>query len=629
MTDRKDLNITLPEWYQMELQTQKTMLKLSRVHELEFYLNHPDEYIRHQAILRLGQLRNREALAPLNKIIDDPLEITINREMAAWVLKSTGLMGNDDYFIGNHYLDHYTGNEKLRDFYYPTFTEGRTNPEYHFKSSGIEAMMSEETLLIRAESLEEKADLPFPLNQWFKTWLKMKLEGLRKGSEQIGKKSAAALSGFIQQIIHPEKKTVIKKQKQHQGKLTEEMEIVHTAKPEIHINQNIEKTEFPSSILKAPDELIPEFLNLSVETRPTSDTVSYTTSIPAQAEKAENQPAEMMMDQATNTIHPAHEMNTRHEHTKAETANTESPLVIETRKPSNEQCLTAETKTVPQAKTESPAIELLSPVTETGANAEDSRRKSDTGSVYENKTPVETNPIEFHQAGGENNPDYYIKPFKLKSCPQDKESRKLRVKSKIYVRGNTRELSFSDAAKGIALKLMKIILLPFVILWNQKVVFLTLIVCLYLFFTFIPFGRMLFYRRSPELARMNDQAVKTAQVWINDKVAQLQEVASEYELVRDIQKRMVSETQEQKTVQEPVKYIVTSKTLNLRKAAGTQADKLLVLEQNMIVEFLNQSVDTEAGQTWLYIKAPDGTTGWSFAGYLKKLEGGIEAYEGK
>jgi hypothetical protein len=249
--------------------------------------------------------------------------------------------------------------------------------------------------------------------------------------------------------------------------------------------------------------------------------------------------------------------------------------------------------------------------------------------------PVSHEPVlnEILQAGIENKPGYYMKPFALKSSPEDKESRKRRSKSQIYVRGKSRAPSFSEAVKGIAGKLLKIILLPFVILWNQKVVFLTLIVCLYLFFTFVPFGRMLFYRRSPELARINDKAVKTAQAWVTEKVAELKEMASEYELVRDIQKRMATETQEPEArpeaKQEPVKYIVTSKTLNLRKAPGTQSEKLLVLEQNMIVEFLNQSMDIEEGKTWLYIQAPDGTVGWSFAGYLKKLEGGIEAYEGK
>ncbi len=127
---------------------------------------------------------------------------------------------------------------------------------------------------------------------------------------------------------------------------------------------------------------------------------------------------------------------------------------------------------------------------------------------------------------------------------------------------------------------------------------------------------------------MNDKAVKTAQTWFTDKITQLQEMASEYELVRDIQKRMVTETQE-KPVSHQVRYIVSVKNLNLRKEPGTHAEKLLLLEQNMIVEFLNQSVNNEKGETWLYIKAPDGTAGWSYANYLKKLEVGIEAYEGK
>lgn len=572
MSDRKDLDLTLPEWYRMELQTQKTMLKLSRVHELEFYLNHPDEYIRHQAILRLSQLRNKEALAPLNKIMDDPLEISINRDIAAWVLKSTGLLGNDNYYIGNHYLDRYTGNEKLKDFYYPNFIEDRTNPEYHFGSSGIEAMLLEATLLIRAESLEEKIDVPFSLGKWFNTWVKMKLETLRKGFEEIGKKSAAMLSGSIQKMLHPEKKAVVNKQKHDREKgqnVVSEMKPVHEVNPEFQAGQQAIDINSHVSVMKAPVN-------------------------------QESEAPEMNISQSVNTeIHATQPVNIK----------------------------LAETQSDRRVRPEVTGVEWISPVPE----AEDSIIKpgKENSMNSENKASVETVSKGSHPAVIENQPAYYMKPFTLKSCPPDKESRKLRGKSKIYVRGYSREQSFADAVKEIAMKLLKLILLPFVILWNQKLVFITLIVCLYLFFTFVPFGRMLFYRRSPELARMNDDTVKTAQAFITDKVAQLKEMASEYQLVRELQKRVVTGTQEEKTIQEPVRYIVTSKTLNLRKAPGTKAEKLLVLERNMIVEFLNQSMDIEEGKTWLYIQAPDGTAGWSFAGYLKKLEGGIEAYEGE
>jgi hypothetical protein len=521
VSDRKDLSITLPEWYRMELQTQKTMLKLSRVQELEFYLNHPDEYIRHQAILRLGQLRDKEALAPLSRIIDDPLEIPLNREIAAWVLKSTGLVRNDGYYIGNHYLDKYTGNEKLQDFYYPSFIEDRTKPEYHFSSSGIEALLSEEILLIRAESLEENMELPFSLGRWLQTWAKTRLETLRKGFEALGKRSAAMLSGLIQKIIHPEKRQDIRKQKQHPIRGTNP----DVGKKSVHTENRELQTGTPADVMKPVHAAYPEI------------------------------------------------------------------------------------QTEPSATVTKPTVQAVYP---------------ENAVISDEPLPVGV-----HRTDNVYNPGYYRKPFTLKSCPQDKESRKHRSKSQIYVRGKYRDFTFTDAVKGIAEKFIKIILLPFVILWNQKVVFLTLIVCLYLFFTFVPFGRMLFYRRSPELARMNDNAVKTAEAWVTEKIVQLQEMAFEYELVRNIQKRVATGTQDQKTVQEPVRYIVTAKTLNLRNGPGTQSDKLLVLEQNMIVEFLNQSVELEGGKIWLHIKAPDGTTGWSFAGYLKKLENGVEAYEGK
>lgn len=575
VSDRKSVKIALPEWYQVELHTQKTILKLSGVHELLFYLNNPDEYIRHQAVLRLGQLRSKEIMAPLNKIIDDPLEITLNREIAAWVLKSTGLIGNDDYYIGNHYLDRFTGTEKLKDFYYPCFTEENSSPEYHFAASGIEALLSEETLLIRAESQEERAEIPFSLARWSKTWFQSKQKGLRGRLKAMREKTAAMVAGFTHKIKHPE--TVKKKkpqetrqnlteerktdQKARPGFLSEENQILHEAIPEFVLEENQTSHEAKTEFLSEENQTLYESIS---------------------AEEKQAYHHERIAVNASET--------------------TESVFRQDERKGNHDAGIS-----VPYAQ----------------------NKESSTVPYPEKHAPVEAQTKENCQVDQTMKPDYYIKPFQLKTYPEEKEKKTKRVKSQIYVRDKSRELSFAEAVKGFALKLGNIIILPFVIIWNQKLVLFTLIVCLYLFFTMVPFGRMLFYRRSPQLAQLNDKAVKTASLWVTDQIAQFKAMASEYQLVRDIQKRVVTENQDQKEqAEEPVKYIVTSKTLNLRKEPGTQGDKLLSLEQNMIVEFLNQSTDV-SGQTWLYIQAPDGTEGWSCADYLKKLEGGIEAYEGE
>ena len=620
VSDRKSVKITLPEWYQVELQTQKTILKLSGVHELLFYLNNPDEYIRHQAVLRLGQLRSKEILAPLNKIIDDPLEIALNREIAAWVLKSTGLVGNDDYYIGNHYLDRFTGTEKLKDFYYPCFTEENSSPEYHFAASGIEALLSEETLLIRAESQEERVEIPFSLARWSKTWFQSEQNGLRRGLKAMREKTAAMVAGFTHKIKHPE--TVKKKKPQETRQilseetktdqkampefLSEDNQILHEAIPEFVLEENQTRHEARPGFLSEENQIlheaIPEFV------------------------LEENQTRQEAMPEF------AIEKNLTHHVAKTEFLPEENQTLDESLSAGEKQAYHHERIAVNDAETTESVFrqDERKGNHDAGISVTYAKNKESTTVPYPEKhAPVEAQTKENFQVDQAMKSGYYIKPFQLKICPEEKEKKTKRVKSQIYVRDKSRELSFTEAFKGFALKLGKVIMLPFVILWNQKLVFFTLIVCLYLFFTMVPLGRMLFYRRSPQLAQLNDKAVKTASLWVTDQIAQLKAMASEYQLVRDIQKRVVTENQDQKEqADEPVKYIVTSKVLNLRKEPGTQGDKLLSLEQNMIVEFMNQSTDV-SGQPWLYIQAPDGTVGWSCADYLKKLEGGIEAYEGE
>lgn len=488
MSDTNQLNVS---WYQTERQAQRTMQQLSGLQELEFYLSHPDEYIRHQAILRLGQLRLKEALAPLSKIIDDPLETQMNRELAAWVLKSSGLVGSHDYYLGSKYLDKFTGDEKLKDFYYPYFIESRTKPEYHFKPSGIESMLEGETLMIKAESLEDKVDLPFSVGQWFTKWLQMKIRRLQEAISGIGRKITEKLNGAAEKGSAMETAPAM---------LQDEAGYGEEAQPDIRNADDIDFGRDPASNLTLPEK--------------------------------EQKPA--MQTEATKPF-------------------------IDVEKPKE-----------------------------------------------------------------------YSRPFTLIKSP-DEEPEPVRPGSRmIYVRERVRERTFGEALTDISGKFLRVLLLPFVILWNQKLVFLTLITGLYLFITFVPLGRMLFYKRAPEIARLNDEAVQSIQLWVSDNIKRLQKEAAEYELVRDIQKQLAAkESGPEEENTKTARYIVTSNTLNLRKGPGVQAEKLKVLQQNMVVEFLDESQKLENGETWLYIKAPDGTMGWSYSGYLKKLEEGLEAYDGQ
>lgn len=622
MSDMNQLNVS---WYQTERQAQKTMQQLSGLHELEFYLSHPDEYIRHQAILRLGQLRLKDALAPLSKIIDDPLETPMNRELAAWVLKSSGM--NHEYYIGNQFLDKFTGDEKLKDFYYPYFRENRTKPEYHFGSSGIEGMLVGETLMIKAESLEDKVDLPFSVEQWIAKWFQMKIASLRNIMTTTGKKTTKSFSGLVQQITHPESKQAAKHEKA----------AIETA----HTEGAISREQFGNGVLNVHENASAGSAAFDIprEIHEKTEAIKVDSGIGINPEKTGRTEPALVEASAEPVLGYTTQANIKKTDSmgdwKAEPASTMIPA-----EPEHETVLQTDIR-IMNIKTEPAYVKAAAEPgngattqADTNIMGDKAIRATETAVVkpaveVEHKSAVQAVSTTQASITSDIRPGDYIKPFTLKRGPDEEIGKKRPRRSMIYVRRRPRDVSFGEAIKSFSGKLMRILLLPFVILWNQKVVFLVLITSLYLFFSFVPFGRMLFYRRAPELARINDNAVKSVQLWVTEKVDELQKKASEYELVRDIQKRMVTEEPEQTPEINPERYIVTSKTLNLRKAPGVKAEKLLLLEQNTIVEFLNESIKIDNGETWLYIKAPDGTMGWSYAGYLKKLEDGFEAYEGK
>ncbi|MEL7563583.1 MAG: hypothetical protein AAGU27_01680 [Dehalobacterium sp.] len=116
-----------PERYILERETEKTINKLSRVKELKFYLQSPDQYIRRLAILRVRDLKLKDALSMLEEILDNPAESQINKELAAWSIKSICVKWNIELFISNKLIYQFTGREKYHEIYRVNIKD--TSPE--------------------------------------------------------------------------------------------------------------------------------------------------------------------------------------------------------------------------------------------------------------------------------------------------------------------------------------------------------------------------------------------------------------------------------------------------------------------------------------------------------------------
>jgi hypothetical protein len=111
-------NIALPvypEWYKIEKETEKTISKLSSLRELSFYLRNPDEYIRRLAIIRIADIKLKDAIEILKETLDDRVESQINKELAAWAIKVISHKWDIDLFISHKLLNKYSGSERSID----------------------------------------------------------------------------------------------------------------------------------------------------------------------------------------------------------------------------------------------------------------------------------------------------------------------------------------------------------------------------------------------------------------------------------------------------------------------------------------------------------------------------------
>jgi hypothetical protein len=52
---------SLPDWYLIDREAEKTLEKLNSARELDYYINSADEYLRRLAVLRLKKLGLKES----------------------------------------------------------------------------------------------------------------------------------------------------------------------------------------------------------------------------------------------------------------------------------------------------------------------------------------------------------------------------------------------------------------------------------------------------------------------------------------------------------------------------------------------------------------------------------------
>lgn len=162
--------VKYPEWFKLERETEKTVNRLSRIEELRFYLRSPDQYYRRLAILRINQLKLKDGICYLEEMLDHDLESDLNKELAAWTIKSLCLKWNLDLFISNRLFYQFSGKEQYDEIYSISIED--SCPPLHLKilNSPVSEKITRENNDI--ELIEEPVfETSFPLSPWFKACL--------------------------------------------------------------------------------------------------------------------------------------------------------------------------------------------------------------------------------------------------------------------------------------------------------------------------------------------------------------------------------------------------------------------------------------------------------------------------
>ncbi|MDP4183169.1 MAG: SH3 domain-containing protein [Bacillota bacterium] len=166
MDSLKTVLFEYPKWYTLEKETEKTINKLFTIKELSFYLKNSNENIRRLAILRIEELKSKESIEALKDIMNDMTENQINKELAAWAVKSISLKWDMDLFVSNKLLNKYSGAERSLPLNHVKIVDPTPQIKFEFKS-----LTFEQELVKDQDNIRQNEDVFLDITFSFKEWL--------------------------------------------------------------------------------------------------------------------------------------------------------------------------------------------------------------------------------------------------------------------------------------------------------------------------------------------------------------------------------------------------------------------------------------------------------------------------
>jgi hypothetical protein len=155
-----------PDWFRLGRDAVKVMARLSSMRELDFYLRHPEPFIRLHAIRRVAALLLPDAVSALAKRLEDPLENEQNRDEAGWAIRRICHVREIPWFAKTPWTDRYDGTETADSRYGVTLqeTSGTGAPDELSSRKGEDGAIDE--VLLRIQMEEDPSALSFSVLPW-------------------------------------------------------------------------------------------------------------------------------------------------------------------------------------------------------------------------------------------------------------------------------------------------------------------------------------------------------------------------------------------------------------------------------------------------------------------------------
>ena len=180
--------INEPDWFRLGRDAVHVMSRLTGMKELDFYLRHPEPFIRLHAIRRISVLLLPEAITNLFRVLDDPLENEQNRDEAGWAIRRISLARSLPWFAHNEYTDRYSGSELPAERYGITVVENHGETTSPFPVALPEDLHLEDEVLLRIQMEEKRVSVDFSPMSWFTANCRHLLKALAIGFLGLARK---------------------------------------------------------------------------------------------------------------------------------------------------------------------------------------------------------------------------------------------------------------------------------------------------------------------------------------------------------------------------------------------------------------------------------------------------------